>query len=108
AEMERELKAARDARERAMREARRAQEQARRAARDANGAAADAAGRRRPTDEELGYFSTNDSFTKILDDAAAELSDRWSEARRSPAAHRVSDLIDELAAKLTGEPPDRR
>ncbi|HET8979074.1 MAG TPA: J domain-containing protein [Solirubrobacteraceae bacterium] len=107
AEMERELKAARDARERAVRAARRAQEQARRDARDANGAGG-AAGGRRPTDEELGYFSTDDSFTKILDDAAAELSERWSEARRSPAAHRVSDLIDELAAKLTGEPPDRR
>jgi DnaJ-class molecular chaperone len=101
AEMERDLKAARDARERAAREARQAQEQALREA--------DAGARReRPTDEELGYYSTDDSFSKILDDAATELSERWSEARRSPVAHRVSDLIDELADKLTGEPPPKR
>lgn len=101
AKIERELKAAaRDARDRAVRAAREAQEQAVREAR------ASSAGRPRPdrpTDEELGYYSTEDSFSKILDDAAAELSGRWSEARRSPAAHRVSDLIDDLAAKLTGE-----
>jgi hypothetical protein len=36
------------------------------------------------------------------------MSERWSEARRSPVAHRVSDLIDELADKLTGEPPPKR
>jgi len=88
AKMEGELRAARDARERAARAAR---EAAARARPD------------RPSDEELGYVSTDDSFSKILDDAATELSDRWSEARRSPAAHRVSDLIDDLAAKLTGE-----
>jgi curved DNA-binding protein CbpA len=105
AEMERELKAARDARDRAARAARDAREQALREARTASGGETK---RDRPTDEELGYYSTNDSFSKIVDDAAAELSERWSEARRSPAAHRVSDLIDELAAKLTGEPPRKR
>jgi curved DNA-binding protein CbpA len=88
AKMEGELRAARDARDRAARAAR---EAAARARPD------------RPSDEELGYFSSDDSFSKILDDAAEELSGRWSEARRSPAAHRVSDLIDDLAAKLTGE-----
>ncbi len=103
AAMERDLKAARDARERAAREARRAQEQTLREVREMAGKP----GGERPTDEELGYFSTDDSFTKILDDAAAELSDRVSEARHSPAAHRVSELIDELAAKLTGEPPKK-
>jgi DnaJ domain len=92
AKMEGELRAARDARERAVR-----------AAREAARQAAARAHPDRPSDEELGYFSTDDSFSKILDDAAEELSDRWSEARRSPAAHRVSDLIDDLAAKLTGE-----
>jgi curved DNA-binding protein CbpA len=102
AEMERELKAARD---NAVRQARAATERARRAA----GGSSDSGARRdRPTDEELGYYSTDDSFSKILDDAAEELSERWTEARRSPAAHRVSDLIDELAAKLTGEPPQKR
>ncbi len=100
AKIERELKAARDARERAIRAAREAHEQA---LREARASSATRQGRDRPTDEELGYYSTEDSFSKILDDAAAELSGRWSEARRSPAAHRVSDLIDDLAAKLTGE-----
>jgi hypothetical protein len=102
AEMERELKAARD---RAVREARAATERARRAA---GASSASGARRDRPTDEELGYYSTDDSFSKIVDDVADELSERWTEARRSPAAHRVSDLIDELAAKLTGEPPKKR
>jgi hypothetical protein len=99
AAMERELKAARDARDRAAREARRAQEQTLRDVREMAGG--------RATDEELGYVTSDDSFSKILDDAAAELSDRWSEARRSPAGHRVSDLIDELTARLTGEHPKR-
>jgi curved DNA-binding protein CbpA len=103
AEMEQQLKAARDARERAVREARRAQEQTLRDVRAAEGAA----GRGRPSDEELGYFSTTDSLSKIIDDAASELSERFSEVRGSPAAHRVADLIDELTAKLTGEPPDK-
>lgn len=95
AAMERELKDARDARERA---ARRAQEQT---LRDVREMATD--GGARASDEELGYVSTDDSFTQILHDAAAELADRVGEARQSPAAHRVSDLIDELAAKLRGE-----
>jgi hypothetical protein len=59
----------------------------------------------RPSDEELGYISTDDSFSKILADAASELSERISEARESPIPRRVSDLIDELGSKLTGEPP---
>jgi hypothetical protein len=57
----------------------------------------------RPSDEELGYYSTDDSFSKILDDAAEELSERVSDARDSAAGTRVSDLVNELAAKLTGE-----
>ena len=97
--MERELRDARDARERAVRDARRAQEQT---LRDVRQMATD--GGQRASDDDLGYISTDDSFTKILDDATAELSDRVGEARKSPAAHRVADLIDELAAKLRGEP----
>ncbi|MGZ4313442.1 MAG: hypothetical protein ACXVR1_15185, partial [Solirubrobacteraceae bacterium] len=62
----------------------------------------------RPSDEELGYVTTDDSLSKILDDAASELSERFSEARDSPAGHRVSDLIDELASKLTGEHHKRK
>ena len=88
ADMEADLRAAQAARERA-----------RQAAREA----AASARPRRPTDEELGYVTTDDSFSKILADARAELSDRFAEAREHPVTRRVSDLIDELAAKLTGE-----
>lgn len=97
AEMERELGEARAARERVVRQAREAHAQALRDARRAGGD--------RASDAELGYVSTDDSFLKIVDDAAAELAGRFAEARRTPAAHRVADLIDDLAARLTGEPP---
>ncbi len=100
AAMEQELKGARDVRERAAREARRATEQT---IRDVREMAGD-----RPSDEELGYFTSDDSFSQILDDAAAELSERFTEARDSSARHRVSDVIDELAHKLTGEDRDKR
>jgi curved DNA-binding protein CbpA len=93
ADLERELHDALRAKERALREAREA-------------AAENARRRQRPSDEELGYITTADSFSKILTDAAAELSDRFSEIRHQPAAQRLSDLIDELGSKLTGEPPD--
>jgi curved DNA-binding protein CbpA len=95
ARMERDLKAARDARDSAARDAQRAQEQT---LRDLRQAAED--GRGRATDEELGYYSTDDSFTKILDDAASELSDRVSGGKKPGAADRAADLLDELAAKL--------
>jgi hypothetical protein len=95
AAMERELARAREAREQAAREARRASEQTIRDVREmASGHA---------SDEDLGYVTTDDSFSQILDDAAAELSERFTDARDSPAGHRVSDLIDELTHKLTGE-----
>jgi curved DNA-binding protein CbpA len=95
AAMEQELARAREAREVAAREARRATEQT---IRDVRAMAGD-----RPSDEDLGYYKTEDSFSRILDDAAAELGERFTEARDSPAGHRVSDLIDELTSKLTGE-----
>jgi curved DNA-binding protein CbpA len=95
ASMERELARAREAREHAAREARRATEQTIRDLREMAGQHA--------SDEDLGYVTTNDSFSQILDDAAAELGERFTEARDSPAGHRVSDLIDELTDKLTGE-----
>jgi curved DNA-binding protein CbpA len=100
AAMERELKRARDARDRAAQEARRVTEQTIRDVREMAGG--------RASDEDLGYVRTDDSFSQILDDAAAELSERFTEARDSPAGHRVSDLIDELTAKLTGEHRDKR
>jgi curved DNA-binding protein CbpA len=100
AAMEAELRAARD-------------EAVRRARQAAAQAAARAQGEReRPSDEELGYISTDDSFAKILSDAASGLSDRVTEAekevRGSPVTKRFADLIDELGSKLSGEPPDKR
>jgi curved DNA-binding protein CbpA len=100
AAMEQELKRARGARDRAAEKARRATEQTIRDVREMAGGHA--------SDEDLGYVRTDDSFSQILDDAAAELSERFTEARDSPAGHRVSDLIDELTAKLTGEHRDKR
>jgi molecular chaperone DnaJ len=90
AAMERELREARIARERAER----AREEALRVAREAAAAsarvgAADA--RTRATDEELGYFSSDDSIAKILADARDALADRF----------------DDLADKLKGDRDDR-
>jgi hypothetical protein len=88
AKLERELRDAHEARERARR------------------AAAEAAARTapdRPSDEELGYVRTDDSFAKILADARSELADRFSEPREHPAGERIADLLDELAARLRGE-----
>jgi curved DNA-binding protein CbpA len=84
ADLERELREAHEARERARR------------------AAAEAAGRteRRPSDEELGYVKTEDSFSKILADARSELADRFSETPDHPPGERIADLLEELAAKL--------
>ena len=98
AKMESDLKAARDTRDRAARDARRAQEQTLRDMREAT-----EGGHGRPSDEELGYYSTDDSFTKILDDATSGLSERLSESRKESAADRAADLLEELAAKLRGD-----
>jgi len=116
AALERELKEAQLARERAREAARQAAaEAARRAAAEAaddddvgaaDSARAGASKPGRPSDEELGYIKTDDSFTKILADARSELSERFSEAHGHPVVRRVSDLIDELdelASKLTGD-----
>jgi curved DNA-binding protein CbpA len=86
--------------ERELRDAHAARERARRAASEAAATA-----RERPTDEELGYVTTDDSLAKILADARLELSDRFGEAREQPIGRRVADLIDELAAKLKGGGP---
>jgi len=77
--------------ERELREARAAREAAERAARDAV--------RERPgraSDEELGYVTTDDSFGKIITDIADEVADRLSGAREHPAVKRVADIIDRL------------
>jgi curved DNA-binding protein CbpA len=95
ADLERQV---REASERARREAQKARDRARRAAREAT------TGRPgRASDEQLGYFETQDSFTKIVSDARDELAHRFSDAREHPVVKRVSDLIDgldELASKL--------
>jgi curved DNA-binding protein CbpA len=88
-----------------LREAQLARERARQAAREASSDRPN-----RPSDEELGYVTTDDSFSKILADARSELSERFSEARERPAVRRVRDLIDELddvADKLSRKPPPR-
>ena len=82
--------------ERELREAHEARERARRAAAEAAARAAP----ERPSDEELGYVTTEDSFGKILADARLELADRFSDTREEPAGERIADLLEELAAKL--------
>jgi curved DNA-binding protein CbpA len=77
--------------ERELREAEAARDRARRAAREA---AANARGGR--SDEELGYVTTDDSFGKILADVRDEVSERLSGAREHPSVRRVADLIDGL------------
>jgi curved DNA-binding protein CbpA len=73
-------------------ELREARDRARRAAREAVG---DMTGKR-PTDEELGYYTTDDSFGKILADVRTEVADKLSHAREHPAVKRVADLVDGL------------
>jgi DnaJ-class molecular chaperone len=58
--------------ERQVREAHAARERARRAAREAAAASTE----ERPSDEELGYIKTEDSFSKVLADALDELAGR--------------------------------
>ena len=84
--------------ERQVREAHATRERARRAAREAT-----AQTERRPTDEELGYVTTDDTFSKLLADARTELAAWLAEEESHPAARRVADVVDELASKLTGE-----
>jgi DnaJ family protein C protein 17 len=98
-DLERQVRRAQD---RARKEAEKARERARRAAREATERARSDRPDR-PSDEDLGYVTTDDSFSKILADARGELTDRFSHAREHPVVKRVSDLIDgldDLASKL--------
>jgi DnaJ-class molecular chaperone len=99
AKMEHDVAAAKAAREKAVRDARAA----------AAAAAAAAAGAEerpgRPSDEELGYVNTDDSFGQIFTDALSELSDRLADARKQPLAGRVVDELEELASKLGRKRP---
>jgi hypothetical protein len=64
-----------------------------------------------PSREDLGYVSTDDSFSKILDDfadgIAGQVADARAAAQNAPARRRVSksvsEWIDELSSRLTGE-----
>ena len=100
ARLEYELRVAREARRR-----REAREQARRAAREAAAAAAGDALKdvrerfKRPSDEELGYVRTDDSFGKIFADARDELAGRWGETREELAG-RLGDARGEVAGRL--------
>ena len=72
--------------ERELRDAHAARERARRTARDAV----------RDGSDEPAPVSSEDSFGKILGDIRDEVTDRIVDARRHPAVKRVSDLIDGL------------
>jgi curved DNA-binding protein CbpA len=91
--------------ERELQEANAAKERARRAAREAARAGADPEDLRqrfrRATDEELGYVTTDDTFSKILSDAREELSGRLSDARDHPVTKRVESVIEDLEELLT-------
>jgi hypothetical protein len=119
AAMERELAAARAAKERAAAE--QARQQARERARRAAAQATSGSGEGRPSDEELGYVRTDDSFSKILSDAVSGLSDHLEQAQQhvpkrvtdsvqSAEQHvpkRFADLIDELESRLSGDKSKR-
>ena len=102
AEMDRELKRQREAKREAERNAQRIREDALRQAREA--AHADGGG---ASDEDLGYVTTDDSFSSIFDDAAAEWSKRFSDAKpeskQEPVTERLADLFDGWGARLRGE-----
>jgi curved DNA-binding protein CbpA len=118
AELDRELKRQREAKQQAERNAQRIREDALRQAREAARADGDGKG---PSDEELGYVTTDDSFSAIFDDAAAEWSKRFSEAKseakhgkpeskqskpeskQEPVTERLADLFDGWGARLRGE-----
>src|ERR1700754_4191983 len=76
--------------ERELREAQAARERARQAGRDAA----------RDAGEEPAPVTTEDSFGKILGDIRDELADRISEGRRHPAVQRVSELVDDVVSRL--------
>lgn len=97
ASMEREMAAMRQAEEQHAREqARLVREQAEKLAAARRAAANQAVQdqRLRATPEELGYYSTDDSFTKIIDDATEQFGERLrkSDAKKQ-FTRRLSDLF---------------
>ena len=61
----------------------------------------------RPTAEELGYYTTDDSFTKIIDDATEQIADRVraSDSKRQ-FTQRLADLFGRAVA-VSAAGPDR-
>jgi curved DNA-binding protein CbpA len=113
ADLQRELDAQRAAKQEAARRAERIRADALRQAREAARATDD-----RPSDDDLGYVTTDDSFSAILDDAAAGWSKRLfgdgadgggeeAEAKREPVNERLADLFDDLGSRLRGDKPKR-
>jgi len=102
AAMEAELSAARDARERVRRAARDAARDVSKAARGSS---------QRPSDEELGYVTSDDSLGSIFDDTVSGLSEHLSAARRRRDAgdlggavtDKMADVFDDIGARLRGE-----
>jgi curved DNA-binding protein CbpA len=121
AELDRELKRQREAKQQAERNAQRIREDALRQAREATRAEHGGA-----SDEDLGYVTTDDSFSAILDDAASDWAKRFSEAKHSgeakesaakpsapdkpsePVTERLADLFDGWGARLRGDKPRDR
>ena len=83
--------------ERELREAQAATERARRAAREAMHDA-----RAGPSDDDLGYVTTDDSFGKILGDVGVEVADWVRGAGHHPAVRRVADYVRDLHADRDG------
>ena len=109
ADLERELAAQRAAKQAAAQRAERIRQDALRRAREAARDGGD-----RVSDEDLGYVTTDDSFSAILDDAAATWSKRLmgdddadGEHRREPVNERLADLFDDLGTRLRGDKPER-
>jgi DnaJ-class molecular chaperone len=83
-----------------VREAHQARERARRAAAEA----AAQTEQERPSDEELGYIRTDDTFFGVLADARSELAAKLSEGSgQSGARQKAADLLDEVSSMLRGE-----
>jgi DnaJ-class molecular chaperone len=73
----------------------RERKQAEQRAREAAARATVDEGPRKPTPEELGYVTTDDSFGRIFDDARDALTKRWSKSRGQSFADRLADLFNE-------------
>ena len=111
ADLERQLSAQRAAKQEAARRAEQIRSDALRQAREAARDPGD-----RASDDELGYVTTDDSFSAILDDAAAAWAERLTgdeggdaehEHKRESVNERLADLFDDLGSRLRGDKSER-